>query len=734
MSYGLRYTSSFDSIAGLTHTTEIYKKDFSGSSDSFVLAGTPVVQEWQADDPKQPIAGCQLIVRIINSGSLPASDFFSNEDDTFLVKQYEGSNLVFTGYLIQDECSEVLLDPAHEIVLKFTDNLALLKDITLDAAAKLWGTDQSYTRLTTATNLGGTGILAIAGGAFEIPIGTVFTLSGTTADGTYTVENTTFSGGVFSIFVAGELLDEYTSVSATIEFILPIDLTGMKSLAELSRLCLKSTYLNLDTKVSTSLIPEGATTDRLIEEVYLRTEDFLSSNKWDSCYAVLESYLKRFHACLFQADGIWHIVRWDELRTTDNTIVSYIYDSEFVYDTSGALSTVMTYGNGSDIETGAIQFVERGYKFAKETFDYQRPEIILRNSDLQKEGTLRTTYTSGPNTVYEYDWVDWSDGPFAPFPEKYIRVIKDSGGFDVERYGVVDGSTGDSYMSAKSVSIEVNTGSRLQFSVDVRTENSQAGPGFIRACKFELYDGTNTYVLKSTGNWVSGSAAPNAGTIQIFTGDNSDSWHTFDFKSNEFPVDGLLTVYLGQADLTGSPDETYYKNISLDILYSIDGNAKIKAHTHTRTQSNNIKNQSEENILIDDTRINTLKGTIFLSSTTGVLRDRTSVWKRYPTDPDPLALGKLTTFENLFWRKQQRYKVEANLLGLKQSGNLLSKSRIIRLGLTPYSDKTFVFGRLAIDYKRDSANATLFEIWDDAEVSDTDLTSVYEFKYILDQI
>ena len=94
MSYGLRYTSSFDSIAGITHTTEIYKKGYSGSSDSFVLAGTPVVQEWQADDPKQPIAGCQLIVRIINSGSLPASDFFSNEDDTFLVKQYEGSNYI----------------------------------------------------------------------------------------------------------------------------------------------------------------------------------------------------------------------------------------------------------------------------------------------------------------------------------------------------------------------------------------------------------------------------------------------------------------------------------------------------------------------------------------------------------------------------------------------------------------------------------------------------------------
>jgi hypothetical protein len=736
MSYGLRYTSSFDSIAGLTHTTEIYKKDYSGSSDSFVLAGTPVVQEWQADDPKQPIAGCQLIVRIINSGSLPASDFFSNEDDTFLVKQYEGSNLVFTGYLIQDECSEVLLDPAHEIVLKFTDNLALLKDITLDAAAKLWGTEQTYTRLMTGVNLGGTGILSVDGGSFEIPIGTVFTLTGTDGDGTYTVENTIFSGGVFTIFVAGELSDEFTNQTGDIEFILPIDLTDIKPLSELFWLCLKSTFLNLDTKVSTSLIPDGATTNRLIEEVFLRTEDFLSSNKWDSCYTVLEKILKRFNACLFQSDGIWHIVRWDELRTTDNTIVSYLYDSEFVYDSSGSLSTVMNYGNGSDIETGAIQFVERNFKYVKETFNYDLPTVLIRNLDLSVLGNLRTSYADGSNTIYEYEMPYWYDppAPAAPYPDRYIRIVKDENNFELERYCIIVGPSGASTECALSDFVEVSAGDVIKVSMEYRTAASYTS-NTTTNFHFELYDGTNTRRVTANGIWKNPATDINVFLAHqtIFSGDDTADWHTVSVVSDQVPFSGKFYVYLSQITRFPPNNETHFKNMRVDIINNLNGTTKVIGHTHTRTQDVSTKNQLDNDINFDDAPRSTIKGTFFLSSTTGVLRDRTTVWKRYPTDPNPLALGKLTTFENLFWRKQQRYKVEANLLGLKQSGNLLSKSRIIRLGLTPYSDKTFVFGRLAIDYKRDSANATLFEIWDDAEVNDTDLTSVYEFKYLYEK-
>ena len=405
-----------------------------------------------------------------------------------------------------------------------------------------------------------------------------------------------------------------------------------------------------------------------------------------------------------------------------------------MYQSSGSLSTVFTYGTGNDIETGEIQTIERQWKFAKETFNYNRPTVILKNADLLLTGNLLASYTSGSNTVFEYEWLYWSDGPNAPYPDRFIRVTKDADGNELDRIGVIDGSTGDNYMSAEGTPIEVNAGSKIKFSLQIKTDVSQAGPGFIRACKLNIYDGTNTYTLKSSGDWLTGSSAPNAGTIGIFSGQNSNTWNAFEFTSNEIPVDGLLYVYLGQADLTGSPGETYFKEISLDIIYSLNGTSKVIGQTHTRTQSLNIKNQQDREIFNDDSRINTLRGVMFLSSTTGVLRDKTSLWAYYAASPDYLPLGQLTTFDNLFWRRVQRTKIEANLIGLVQSGNHLSMSSIIRNDQTGFDTKNFVFGRLAIDYKNDTANCTMFEMYEDAEVSDTDLVSLYEFKYLYDKI
>ena len=283
MSYGLKYQSSFDNKVSNTYNVKIYEKNYSGSTTTFLLAGTPVIQEWQVDDPKAPIKGCQLTVNIINDGTFPLSNFYALEDDTFLCEFLDGTDLKFKGYLVQDEISELMTDRAHEISIKFTDNLALLKDITFNEAAKLWGTQQSYTRLTTAVNIADTGTISIAGGAFEIPVGTVFTLSGTSGDGTYTVKALTFSGGVFTIFTTEPIAAEYTNETGDIEFILPIDLTGYQTFAEILAMCLKSTYLELDTKVSTTIICDGASTDRFLEETYVKSEDYLNGNNWDSC-------------------------------------------------------------------------------------------------------------------------------------------------------------------------------------------------------------------------------------------------------------------------------------------------------------------------------------------------------------------------------------------------------------------------------------------------------------------
>jgi hypothetical protein len=60
---GLKYTSSFDSIrSNSRYTVGIYQESYEGASIPFILAGTPVVQEWQEDDPLAPIKGSTLTI------------------------------------------------------------------------------------------------------------------------------------------------------------------------------------------------------------------------------------------------------------------------------------------------------------------------------------------------------------------------------------------------------------------------------------------------------------------------------------------------------------------------------------------------------------------------------------------------------------------------------------------------------------------------------------------------
>ena len=72
MSYNLRYTGSFDVQQSaepfLSIKVDIYKKDYVGAEQTIILTGTPVVHEWQDDDPFAPIKGSTCKIGIINDG------------------------------------------------------------------------------------------------------------------------------------------------------------------------------------------------------------------------------------------------------------------------------------------------------------------------------------------------------------------------------------------------------------------------------------------------------------------------------------------------------------------------------------------------------------------------------------------------------------------------------------------------------------------------------------------
>lgn len=126
---------------------------------------------------------------------------------------------------------------------------------------------------------------------------------------------------------------------------------------------------------------------------------------------------------------------------------------------------------------------------------------------------------------------------------------------------------------------------------------------------------------------------------------------------------------------------------------------------------------------------------MFLSSTTGVLRDRCGQWNR-ATRTEAKNLGEITTEENLFIRRISRTLLEGTFYGLisppEDAGGIdivdhISIISVIRYTFFP--DHNFIFGRLEIDYSNNNASGTLFEMYKDTE-ADADLTYYYIFQYL----
>lgn len=129
MSYGVRYICEFDSIAEESYTVELLQKDYAGESALVIAGSKPVMHSVDSDDPRAPIRGSGLTINLINEdGSLPLTNFYSNDDEEWKVKFYWNSQVLFEGFIVQDDCQELIVDYTHEISLSATDNLGLLKD------------------------------------------------------------------------------------------------------------------------------------------------------------------------------------------------------------------------------------------------------------------------------------------------------------------------------------------------------------------------------------------------------------------------------------------------------------------------------------------------------------------------------------------------------------------------------------------------------------------------------
>jgi hypothetical protein len=758
MPYFETYTAQFQSNQSTVqyYTLRIYSTTSPASVGTLLLGGQPVVQEWQEDDPLAPIRGCTLKINIIanhgnpNYTEVKLTDFYSENDNEFYVTLEDDltDELLFSGYVLQDDCSEIQVDFAHEIQLTATDNLATLKEIRFDQAVineaiPITLTGQFDSFITSGVNY----ITFDNATEVEVVAGQTITISGTATalDGVWTIISNVFSPSPINLntFVIVETVPVITNANGTLDYGKRTPLRGYVTLREIVRNCLLSTNLDLvHLNVLANIYPTNGTNGIWMDDTYVNILSFKNESTWDTCYDILDKIMRRFRSTLFQAHGQWWVVRWAELwRWADSNGMSFSgWQYSSAIDTIASPITFSTYNstfNAGDIQTGWMQSIVRPLKYTQETMQYNQVANIITNGDLSILGPLIRTYTATIDGVLcdvnEYQAPFWYGYPTAypTLTEFYIRVATaQTTNQEVQRMFVID-ATDAVTPAVYSNDIDVEIGDVIEFSFDVRTSISQTGNNsfvyylYISDTAPSVYTGLQP---NTSGYWVS---VP--GINMQYSGVNTNDWANFSIKTLPSPRRGRMIIAIPGICFGGG--ETYYKNFSINISNNINNLQRIIGHRHQDTLPLSTKNVDEVEIMVDDTRSNLISGTMFLQTYTDLIRDRVQTWN-FDTGTQILEtrLGQITTMEMEFWRRKPRAKYNGTLIKAYDfnSGKAITPLTCVKLmyDSSNMENLRFVFGALMVDYKAHTSDCTLYEICQLDESIDDFNDDTYTFIYL----
>lgn len=734
--YGLKYQTQFDSVSDVnnpsrTYTLQFLFKDYNGQATSIDGGGTTVLQKCTIDDPFAPIRGQSLDIRLLNKGNIPIRSFQSEDDDGVQVMLLdENSTLLFIGFLVQDDFYETKVDFAHEITLSATDSLGLLKGVILSEQVLRRAFQISF-RTNVANDIiyfytQDTSFQPAAGNSIEVQNNTytiVTAVNETTLIGiayyNWTVTVTPATGGIAQTV-------EVIYLSGT------VNLLNRNTLLTMIALCLSATNIPLELNIFHNLYEISQdSTKSTFDQTLIDSQLFISGETYENCYEVLTKIMATFRCSIFQANGKWNIVHWDEAyKYANNNIPGFRFSAEFLYLGAAIFNNNFFIGP----ETGAVNQLTRpiaglqesnmrGWKFSRKTFNYVYPKYLLKNYDLLELGELRSDYVSGGIRYKEYVAVDWLGASTPQYVDRFIRVASDAiTGTEINRTLVVRGDSGSAFPNAKSViaaPIEVFKGDKVKVSFSFRGQNSFSGTWSI-VFAMMLYDGVNTRYIDElpagNGDWVS-----TLGFLYNGSGTNTSDWHDVEIQSSQIPYSGLFYVCLNELYQNG--DITEYKNIRFEYTSYINDSTKIIGQIHKSEQTPNKKLNNDVEITIDDSPRNAIAGTLFLKTVTSLIQDKTVFWQ-YSGDLVSKRLGQHTTIDELVWKRKTRLKLEGGFIGIMQD-SLIS---LLSMQVTDYDPlKNYTFGLLTIDYKNNQFSGTLWEVYDKA---DADLVYDYNFKYI----
>lgn len=732
MSYGLKYQTQFSSASDANnpsydYTMQFLFKDYSGGAISIDGGGVTVIQRADIDDPVSPIRGQYLDIRLINKGNLPINAFESEDDDGIkVILLDQNSNVLFVGFLVQDDFSEIEVDYGHEITLTASDSLGLLKGVTLDNASvrrKFYSVRQTNGVDTVVyVYVEDTAFYPQAGDIIEF-LGVSYTIATAVNETTvissigynWTITVTTSTGGI-------TYGDEYIFLTGE------VNLTERNSLLSMIAVCLAQTNIALVTNVFMNLYEYRQDNTRsCLPQTLINSQTFISGDSYQNCYDALTKILETFKCTLFQANGQWNIVNWFEAKQyTNNEIPGFVFDETWAEIGTTVFNNNFAIGPDPQLTRPTYPLSKkffRGWKFSKKKLDYEQPKYLLRNNDLQTLGNLRSQYTSSGVEYFEYDATDWLDGETPTYVDRFIRVSKDlATGNEINRELIVRGDPGTISFakSVRSKPVEIREGDKIKVTFSVKGQNSFSGTWTL-VYAMMLTDGTiNRYIDElpsGNGDWIS-----TIGFTYNGSGNNTANYNTVEIIASRAPFTGLFYVYLTQLYTNG--DETRYKDIRLEVTSYINESTKIIGHTHKQEQDVNKKDNKDVQIYIDDAPRNAISGALFLTTKTGLVQDLTTFW-RYSSDANGWKLGERSTLQELTWRQKTRLIYEGGFIGNWQNSTPVSLLTMAQF--TFDTSKNYAFGLLSIDYKNNRFSGTLWEIHD---TEDPEFNPDYEFKYL----
>lgn len=455
-----------------------------------------------------------------------------------------------------------------------------------------------------------------------------------------------------------------------------------------------------------------------LEQCYINAKTFATeANQYEDCYSVIEKINKSWSQTIFMYRNYWWIMRMEELYTPSSSNLDGFYSN--VGSKSGLSKRYdIQVGAASEvqpIEPGMIKLITKKTKQDEVDFSFDAFDEAIPN-----ESFIRGTLISSSVSSKEYTLQDWTPDTGMNFG---VREIYDStlyGGL-IERYAWMD--TGNWILST---GINVNNGERLDFSVDVQSQNDTTSTyNYVNVGRIWIESSPgNLYYLQEDGTWEYNPIVNPIWKIDDLSGRNiiSTDWNTFEVNSTSFPTPGVLYVQLWYTAVVAPPpginNEIRFKNLNVNIRPSFDdgGNQRnITGASSKYIKATSVNNNSLNNTYLDDGFSDVFKGTLFESD--GVTRTNAQ-WSRFRFLGESFGFRRQNATAYWEHNRVNRTKIDGTFYGLFWADGGSTPNEPIGLMNTIIfvdddPDKVYAIANMKeIDFSTGIWQATLEEVYD----------------------